>query len=182
MCRHRNDALSGLSARRRIHAILQQRLLLLAGSIFTFLTYGYAPVDDATSTIVPAHVHTLLDYSPASGASSPATKPEHIILTRASWYGPGLEGRQTANGERFSSSEMTAAARGLPLGSRVVVTNLSNGRSTSVRINDCGPFRRGRKIDLPKMAARKIGMIQDGTAPVRISVVEEPPGALVCKL
>lgn len=182
MCRRRKAVLSNPSVGWNVHAIPQWRRHLLAGSIFAFLTYGCVPVNDVPPAIALARRPTLVDYSPPTPAPSSATKAERIILARASWYGPGLEGRKTANGERFSSSKMTAAARGLPLGARVVVTNLSNGRSTRVRINDCGPFRHGRQIDLSKRAARKIGIIHDGTAPVRIKVVEAPPVALVCQL
>jgi rare lipoprotein A (RlpA)-like double-psi beta-barrel protein len=182
MCRRRRAVLSGPSVGWNIHATAQWRLHLLAGSILVFLTYGCSPVNDVTCTIAPTQVPSLVDYSPPIPAASPAAKLERIILARASWYGPGLEGRKTANGERFSSSKMTVAARGLPLGSQVVVTNLSNGRSARVRINDCGPFGHGRKIDLSKGAARKIGIIHDGMAPVRIKMVEVPPGALVCEL
>ena len=170
MCRRHQAVLNGSSI---FH--------LLAGSIFVLLTYGCAPVNDVRPTIESTQIPTLIDYSPPIPAPSAATKAERIILARASWYGPAREGRKTASGERFSSSKMTAAARGLPLGARVVVTNMSNGRSAKVRIKDCGPFRHGRKIDLSKRAAHKIGIIHDGTAAVRIKVVEVPPGALVCE-
>ncbi len=116
--------------------------------------------------------------APPAPAAAPAEQSKTIIA-RASWYGPGFEGHKTATGERFSSHKMTAAAKGLPLGSRVVVTNLSNGRSAVVRINDCGPYRKGRKLDLSEHAARKIGLV-DGTAKVKVKVVHKPEGAPVC--
>jgi rare lipoprotein A len=94
----------------------------------------------------------------------------------ASWYGPGFHGRRTANGEVFDQHELTAAHRSLPHGTRVMVTNLTNGRSVEVRINDRGPFIRGRVIDLSYAAARSIAMIGPGTAPVRIEVLA-PAGA-----
>ena len=90
---------------------------------------------------------------------------------RASWYGPGFHGRTTANGERFNQNAMTAAHRSLPFGTRVKVTNLNNGRSVIVRINDRGPFAKGRVIDLSKAAAGVIGMLSSGTAPVRLQVL-----------
>jgi rare lipoprotein A len=99
---------------------------------------------------------------------------------RASYYDPRINGHKTATGERFSSHQMTAAAKGIALGSNVVVTNLENGRSVQVRINDCGHFRHGSKVDLSKSAASKIGLIRDGTAPVKIAVVSAPPGAKTC--
>lgn len=89
----------------------------------------------------------------------------------ASWYGPGFHGRRTANGERFNQYGMTAAHRTLPIGTQVRVTNLNNGRSVVVRINDRGPFSGGRIIDLSKGAARLIGVIQSGVAPVRLEVL-----------
>lgn len=75
----------------------------------------------------------------------------------ASWYGPGFHGRLTANGERFDQNALTAAHRSLPFGTRVRVTSASTGRSVVVRINDRGPFVRGRSIDLARAAARVIG-------------------------
>jgi rare lipoprotein A len=86
----------------------------------------------------------------------------------ASWYGPGFHGRRTASGERFDQNDLTAAHRNLPLGTEVTVTNLENGRSITVEINDRGPYVKGRVIDLSKAAARSLGMAQDGLAKVRI--------------
>lgn len=89
----------------------------------------------------------------------------------ASFYGREFAGRPTATGERFNPEAMTAAHRSLPFGTRVRVTNTRNGRSVVVRINDRGPFIRGRVIDLSTGAARSIGMINSGVAPVRIEVL-----------
>lgn len=89
----------------------------------------------------------------------------------ASWYGPGFHGRRTANGERFNQYGMTAAHRTLPIGTQVRVTNLNNGRSVVVRINDRGPFGGGRIIDLSKGAASLIGVMQSGVAPVLLEVL-----------
>lgn len=85
---------------------------------------------------------------------------------RASWYALGSK---TASGERMNPNALTAAHRSLPFGTKVLVENLSNGRSVVVRINDRGPFVGGRVIDLSKAAAAQIGMINTGTAKVRIS-------------
>lgn len=90
---------------------------------------------------------------------------------RASWYGSRFHGRRTASGERFNAYANTAAHRSLPFGTKVRVTNLRNGRSVVVRINDRGPYSRGRVIDLSKAAAQNIGMLRSGTAPVRIEVI-----------
>lgn len=90
----------------------------------------------------------------------------------ASWYGPGFHGRQTASGETYDMEAMTAAHRALPFGSWVRVVNLDNGLETRVRINDRGPFARGRVLDLSRAAARALDMIGPGTARVRIEVVQ----------
>lgn len=90
----------------------------------------------------------------------------------ASWYGPGFHGNLSASGERFNQYELTAAHRSLPLGTRVRVTNLNNGRSVVVRINDRGPFIGGRIIDLSMGAASEIGMMSSGVAPVQVEVLQ----------
>ena len=90
---------------------------------------------------------------------------------KASWYGPGFAGRKTANGERFNPRALTAAHRTLPFGTKVRVTNLSNGKSVVVRINDRGPYAGGRIIDLSKAAARRIGMLKQGVARVEVTTL-----------
>ena len=87
----------------------------------------------------------------------------------ASWYGPGFYGRKTASGERFTGKALTAAHRTLPFGSMVRVTDKRSGRSIVVRINDRGPFKHGRVIDLSAAAARALGM--GGVAPVVVTPV-----------
>ena len=86
----------------------------------------------------------------------------------ASFYADKFEGRKTANGEIFNQSKLTAAHKKLPFGTQVMVTNLANGRSVQVRINDRGPFVSGRIIDLTKAAAKEIDMLGAGVARVRI--------------
>ena len=88
----------------------------------------------------------------------------------ASYYGRAHDGRRTASGEVFDMHQMTAAHRTLPFGTRVRVTNLANGKQTVVRINDRGPFRRGRIIDLSLAAARRLGIVGRGIAKVRVEV------------
>ena len=90
----------------------------------------------------------------------------------ASWYGPNFHGKRTANGEIFDQHAMTAAHRTLPMPSVVQVTNLENGRSIKVRINDRGPFKRGRIIDLSRRGAELLGFIREGTAKVRVEIIE----------
>ena len=89
----------------------------------------------------------------------------------ASWYGGQFHGEPTAQGELFNMNALTAAHRSLPLGTRVRVTHLANGRSVVVRINDRGPYKRGVIIDLSRRAARELGMVQEGRARVRVEVV-----------
>ncbi|OQY32161.1 MAG: hypothetical protein B6241_12055 [Spirochaetaceae bacterium 4572_59] len=88
----------------------------------------------------------------------------------ASWYGGKFHGRLTANGEIFNTHELTAAHKQLPFNSLVTVTNLSNGRTVCVRINDRGPFVDGRIIDLSYAAAVELDMVKTGTTPVLVSV------------
>jgi rare lipoprotein A len=94
----------------------------------------------------------------------------------ASWYGPGFHGHKDATGGIYHQEDLTAASVAFPLGSRVMVTNLENGRSVEVTITDRGPFVKGRKIDLSHKAARMIGMLDQGTARVRIKLISKPPG------
>lgn len=88
---------------------------------------------------------------------------------KASFYADKYEGRKTANGEIFRQNQLTAAHKKLPFGTQVKVTNLANGKSVNVRINDRGPFVKGRIIDLSKSAAKEIDMIGAGVAKVKIS-------------
>lgn len=99
-------------------------------------------------------------------------QPTHSLQGVASWYGYPHHGRLTASGRRFDMHELTAAHRTLPFGTRLRVTNLINGRSVIVSITDRGPFVKPRVLDLSYAAAREIGMIGPGTAPVRLEVLE----------
>ncbi len=92
----------------------------------------------------------------------------------ASWYGPGFHGRTSASGAVYDQHGFTAAHQTLPLGARVMVTNLNNGKSAEVTINDRGPFAKGRIIDLSYAAAQSLGMIGAGTAPVRLEILDGP--------
>ena len=107
----------------------------------------------------------------------PPTTPTNPIVGIASWYGPGFNGRPTASGQIYDEEDLTAASDDLPLGTRAMVTDLDNGRSVEVTINDRGPFVKGRKIDLSHKAAEVLGMIGPGTAPVRIDVITTAPGS-----
>ena len=94
----------------------------------------------------------------------------------ASFYGLEFKNRRTANGERFDPAQMTAAHRTLPFGTRVRVTNLDNGRHVVVRINDRGPYAKGRVLDLSRAAARQLGFVQVGVAHVRLDVLKNRRG------
>lgn len=130
---------------------------------------------------VAATLPLLLLLAVAGACSSPrqptrAARAAVIERGIASWYGNPFHGRQTANGERYDMHQLTAAHKTLPFGTVVEVHNLDNNRRVRVRINDRGPFVRGRIIDLSQAAARKIDMIGPGTAKVELVLVQEPGG------
>jgi len=113
----------------------------------------------------------------AGAACVPRIRPQGgVEVGVASWYGPDFHGRLTASREVFNMYDMTAAHPTLPLGTWVVVTHLDSGRSAVVRVNDRGPFARGRIIDLSYAAARLLGLVGPGTARVRVEVLTVPPG------
>ena len=95
-----------------------------------------------------------------------------VVQGSASWYGPGFYGRKTASGETLQPGLNTAAHRTLPFGTMVRVTNLENGRSVMVRINDRGPHHRHRVIDLSEGAASQLEMMKAGEVPVRLELVD----------
>jgi rare lipoprotein A len=90
----------------------------------------------------------------------------------ASYYGDEFQSRKTASGERFDQAQLTAAHRTLPFGTRLRVTNTQNGKSVLVRVNDRGPFVKGRIIDLSSSAFKAIAGLNAGVVPVRIQVVQ----------
>jgi rare lipoprotein A len=98
-------------------------------------------------------------------------KPGFSQEGTASWYGPGFHGKKTASGEVYDMHRLSAAHNVLPLKTMVKVQNLSNGKEVIVRINDRGPFVNDRCIDLSLSAARGLGMVKPGTAPVRLTVI-----------
>jgi len=108
----------------------------------------------------------------SSCAEKTVMRPKHSTTGNASWYGPGFHGRKTANGERYNQNDLTAAHKKLPFGTKVRVTNLNNNKSVIVRINDRGPYVRGRIIDVSKEAAKELAMLGSGTAPVRVETLE----------
>jgi rare lipoprotein A len=121
---------------------------------------------------VPFLVATL---AACGGAPKPTYFPGYPVgfVERgvASWYGPGFHGNKTANGERYDMHQLTAAHRTLPLGSIAVVRSMSTGRQVTVRINDRGPFARGRVLDLSLAGAQALGMTGAGTDQIELRVV-----------
>lgn len=119
---------------------------------------------------------------PSSSDTSPAPDPRSKSLLTlegvASYYADDFHGKQAANGERFDMNALTAAHRTFPFGTLIRVTNLSNAKVVVVRVNDRGPFKEGRLIDLSLKAARDLDMIGAGTARVRLEVVKWGDGTL----
>jgi rare lipoprotein A len=106
---------------------------------------------------------------PGAPAESPGKAPRTFLGEGlASYYGPGLHGRKTASGERFDQNALTAAHRTMRFGTCLRVVNMENGKSVEVRVNDRGPFKEERIIDVSLGAARKLEMVEKGLARVRI--------------
>jgi rare lipoprotein A len=126
------------------------------------------------SLIVAVAFAAALLAVPAPETNVPSQAAEAPLWTqngKVSWYGPGFHGRRTANGEIFDTNEMTMAHRSLAFGSRVRVTNLDNGRSIVVRVNDRGPYVGGRIADLSHAAASRLGFVEDGVVRARIELI-----------
>ena len=125
--------------------------------------------------IVLATTALLAAASCAHNGDGAPDRTKRTYVGLASYYGPGLHGEDTASGEPFNQRAMTAAHRTLPLGTVVRVTNLENGRSVVVRINDRGPYgknhRKGTIIDLSRAAAQRLQFLEDGLVKVRVEVV-----------
>nr|WP_087739810.1 septal ring lytic transglycosylase RlpA family protein [Paraburkholderia piptadeniae] len=174
--------------------IMKTRLPRRVGSVFAFLALAgcavppgantqvsgvSAATKDAQTALAPLSYGSGLKELPdAAGQkgkladAEPLTDGPNIAdfhqLGRASWYGRGFHGRKTANGERFDMHALTAAHRTLPLGSYVRVTNPATNDAVVVRINDRGPYARGRVIDLSYAAAKVLHLARIGTARVKI--------------
>lgn len=149
--------------------------------------------DGASSSEAPDAVETVAVAQPiylgkgqAGIKASPAPIQEEVSADEeggepvgsgeASYYGSELEGNPTASGERFDPEGLTAAHRTLPLGSRLRVTNPSNGESVIVRVNDRGPFARHRVVDVSERAARELGILRAGTARVELELLPKKRG------
>lgn len=131
---------------------------------------GCTPAPRYTSRQMPTQQKTETASIPVE--KNPTLSYQKSWTGVASWYGEQFHGKLTANGETYDMHDFTAAHRTLPLGTVVRVTNLDNGKSVEVRVNDRGPYVKGRMIDLSYAAAVKLGYADKGTANVRLTVVK----------
>ena len=161
----------------RVTQLLGAAALLMA----PLVTTAPAMAASSSSLSTPAADAVIRDVAPSPSwedrflRQMPASPKGLLQLAaatgQASWYGPGFYGNRTASGEVLRPGTYTAAHRSLPFGTRVRVTNLNNGRSAVVRINDRGPFTGGRIIDLAHGAATDLGVTSSGLATVRLEVL-----------
>jgi len=127
--------------------------------------------------IAPATGTAVTVTAPPAPSMVPIEAPAKMSMGHvgeASWYGPGFSGKTTASGEVFDETKMTAAHKTLPLGTKAKVTNLKDGKSVQVEINDRGPYAEGRIIDLSQAAAKALGIIDRGVVKVRVESLENP--------
>lgn len=176
------------SIKARWHGQLESYVIEVDGDILVELSETVTFVNDTDNRARNAlettnKLRRLLGEAPPLASiptkPQPQPQPENNNLVAslrgyASWYGPGFHGRRSASGETFNQYDLTAAHRSLPFGTRVRVTNLRNGNSVVVRINDRGPYSRNRIIDLSKAAAQVLGLTRMGVAPVRVEVLGRP--------
>lgn len=154
------------SARRIIWIVGLAITLAACGGGGSSLPTGKARTPDA------AEVKVGKPYKVAGRWYYPKFDPYYDAVGQASWYGPKFHGRQTANGERFNMNALSAAHKTLPMPSFVRVTNLSNGRTAVLRVNDRGPFAPGRIIDVSRRAAQLLGFERSGLVRVRVQAVD----------
>jgi rare lipoprotein A len=166
----KGDALFKTRISRLISFLTVQIVLTLA------LTGANTEPDNSGSTYTGNTSKEVSNTVKTSSDGDP-TGSSFVENGEASWYGPGFQGRKTANGERFDTNEMTAAHKTLPFGTLLKVTNLGNNLYTVVRINDRGPYIRGRIIDLSRAAKDAIGM--GGTTQVTIEQITEEEAELL---
>jgi peptidoglycan lytic transglycosylase len=144
------------------------------GFALAVLAAGCATTPEQPKVTVPANAGVYRVGNPYQIGGTwyyPREQPDYDETGIASWYGPGFYGNLTADGELFTSQDLTGAHRTLPMPVNVRVTNLENGRSLVVRVNDRGPFAKGRIIDVSERAAKLLGFYDKGTARVRVQYV-----------
>jgi rare lipoprotein A len=154
--------------------------LLQGGSVLPGSSVGVKAQSAEAATIddsaVPTKNKRVQGKAPRQ-ANSRETSKKKVIRGQASWYGPGFHGKKTASGEIFDQSRLTAAHKTLPLGTKAKVTNLENGNTVEVEINDRGPYVGQRVIDLSRAAANALGFVESGLTLVRIELLYEEAGA-----
>ena len=131
----------------------------------------------AIAPVTETPVTVLVPPAPSTVPKEVPAKTPTVHVGEASWYGPGFSGKTTASGEVFDETKMTAAHKTLPLGTKAKVTNLKDGKSVQVEINDRGPYAQGRIIDLSPAAAKALGIIDRGVIKVRVESLENPATA-----
>lgn len=175
-----NTGRSQLRSLRSFLALATAGLLVAAPAVADDAVERFDPRLDYAPVVVdesPAGVDPAIDFAspPVAAAAVPveAAEPEaeEIAQGTASYYGNEFAGSRTANGERFNPNALTAAHRTLPMGSRLRVTNVRNGRSVTVRVNDRGPFHGNRILDVSLAAAKEIGMVRAGKALVKLELL-----------
>lgn len=155
-------------------AILSAALVLTGCAETQLIAHSAKQIRNATDSesAAPGDYKVGKPYQIAGVWYYPKVDYEYSETGIASWYGPGFHGKLTANGETYNQNDLTAAHRTLPLPSMVRVTNLENGRSIKLRVNDRGPFAHGRIIDVSRRGAELLEFKNEGTAKVRVEIVE----------
>ena len=155
-------------------------LLGCSGAVFSALSLLAPPTDGPPDEpSIPAVVETPAPPYPVVEAPEPVALDLETVVERvvpvaageASYYAASLDGNPTASGEPYDHDDLTAAHRTLPFGTRLLVRNERNGKEVVVTVNDRGPFIRGRLIDVSGAAARRLGMVKAGTAPVAVAKI-----------
>lgn len=165
-------------------------LLVLAGCAFVancsetkFASMAVKEIELPNAPAQPKGVYKVGDPYQINGVwYYPAEDYNYDETGIASWYGPNFHGKFTANGETYDMNDVTAAHRTLPMPSIVRVTNLENGRSLLVRVNDRGPYAHNRIIDLSRRSAQLLGVIDNGTARVRVQIMADESRALALQM
>lgn len=151
---------------------------MLSLRLLTLLPIGFILALSLQScSTLSAHREPPTLNPPTTITTMPSAKPsvkeqnQRLQIGEASWYGPGFHGKLTSTGEVYNQHSLTAAHRTLPAGSKVRVTNLDNGKSVTVKINDRGPYIKGRILDLSRKAAKALGIVDKGKAEVKIEML-----------
>lgn len=147
-------------------------LFLACGAAAQSLTQQAFPLTGSALSAAADPARSAAPPSSSPTSTSQAKRAEGTVQTgKIAWYGKRFAGRKTASGQRFDPSALTMAHPTLPFGTRVRVTNLDNGKSVIVRVNDRGPTTPGRIADLSQAAAEQIGMVRAGVADARLEVL-----------